>query len=159
MSALVCFESPPFLRLTQCSQSGLFANFLVADALRFQVCSDVKPPPTVIAAVLALVGFAIAATWIDTIANQLVRERRQSCGILTTANKSVERRNNFDDNVGGSELIFNPIASGEHAWFLRHFAGHSPASAWINGPRLGQLDWRLLDKYGHGTQGEQPCPL
>jgi Ca2+/Na+ antiporter len=35
-------------------------------------CTDRKPPPTFVAAPLALIGFACAATWIDTIANNLV---------------------------------------------------------------------------------------
>merc|ERR1719198_2097523 len=37
-----------------------------------RVSSDASPPPLALGAPLALAGFVIAATWIDTIANELV---------------------------------------------------------------------------------------
>jgi len=55
----------PVLVLSLCASGSVAAAVHLA-------CSDRSPPPLALSAPLALLGFAIAATWIDAVADQLV---------------------------------------------------------------------------------------
>ena len=96
-------------------------------------------------------GFMVAASWIDIVADQLVS--MLTFGVSRTTRTLGSDHQNHQQPRQRPPILF--IA--RKSLFPRFTSGviiiHPRLGAWSNGARVGQLNRRPLDQHGHGKEG------